>query len=85
MHLEFDMPVSASQSVPFNAILVVNVYYVMGFRPNYFTCTAHLYLYYILLVLHTYASYIGTDVYFLIMKIQYKSFSISNMVSEPLL
>ena len=24
----------------------VNVYYVMGFRSNYFTCTAHLYLYY---------------------------------------
>ena len=37
---------------------VVNVYYVMGFRPNYFTCTAHLYLYYTLLVPHTYASYI---------------------------
>ena len=36
----------------------VNVYYVMGFRPNYFTCTAHLYLYCILLVPHTYASYI---------------------------
>ena len=36
----------------------VNVYYVMGFRPNYFTCIAHLYLYYTLLVPHTYASYI---------------------------
>ena len=39
----------------------VNVYYVMGFRPfrpNYFTCTAHLYLYCTLLVTHTYASYI---------------------------
>ena len=39
----------------------VNVYYVMGFRPsrpNYFTCTAHLYLYCTLLVPHTYASYI---------------------------
>ena len=31
---------------------VVNVYYVMGFRPS------HLYLYYTLLVPHTYASYI---------------------------
>ena len=40
---------------------VVNVYFVMGFRPfrpNYFTCTAHLYLYCTLLVPHTYASYI---------------------------
>ena len=37
---------------------VVNVYYVMGFRSSYFTCIAHLYLYYTLLVLHTYASYI---------------------------
>ena len=39
----------------------VNVYFVMGFRPfrlYYFTCTAHLYLYCTLLVLHTYASYI---------------------------
>ena len=39
----------------------VNVYYVMGFRPfrpNYFTCTAHLYLYCTLLVPHIYASYI---------------------------
>ena len=36
----------------------VNVYYVMGFRPSCFTCIAHLYLYYTLLVLHTYASYI---------------------------
>ena len=39
----------------------VNVYFVMGFRPfrpNYFTCTAHLYLYCTLLVPHTYASYI---------------------------
>ena len=40
------------------AVVVVNVYYVMGFRPNYFTCTAHLYLYYTLLVPYTYASYI---------------------------
>ena len=44
-----------------SSILAVNVYYVMGFRPfrpNYFTCTAHLYLYCTLLVPHTYASYI---------------------------
>ena len=39
-------------------LYIVNVYYVMGFRPNYFTCIAHLYLYYTLLVPHTYASYI---------------------------
>ena len=42
-------------------MVIVNVYYVMGFRPfrpNYFTCTAHLYLYCTLLVSHTYASYI---------------------------
>ena len=32
--------------------------YVMGFKPNCFTCIAHLYLYYTLLVPHTYASYI---------------------------
>ena len=30
----------------------------MGFRPNCFTCIAHLYLYYTLLIPHTYASYI---------------------------
>ena len=36
----------------------VNVYCVMSFRPNYFTCTAHSYLYCTLLVPHTYASYI---------------------------
>ena len=29
----------------------------MGFRPNYLSCIAHLYLYYTLLVPHTYASY----------------------------
>ena len=40
------------------AFATVNVYYVMGFRPNYFTCIAHLYLYYTLLVPHTYVSYI---------------------------
>ena len=31
-----------------NTNISVNVYFVMGFRPfrpNYFTCTAHLYLY----------------------------------------
>ena len=39
-------------------LVCVNVYYVMGFRPSYFTCIAHLYLYYTLLVPHTYASYI---------------------------
>ena len=44
--------------VAVSQIILVNVYYVMGSRPNYFTCTAHLYLYYTLLVPHTYASYI---------------------------
>ena len=57
----------------------------MGFRPNYFTCIAHLYLYYILLVPHTYASYIRHWCIFSHYEIQYKSFSISNMVSESLL
>ena len=32
--------------------------YIVGFRPNCLTCIAHLYLYYTLLVPHTYASYI---------------------------
>ena len=57
----------------------------MGFRPNYFTCIAHLYLYYILLVPHTYASYIRHWCIFSHYEIQYKSFNISNMVSESLL
>ena len=54
--------------------LNVNVYYVMGFRPfrpNYFTCTAHLYLYCILLVPHTYASYIRHWCIFSHQEIQY--------------
>ena len=38
----------------------VNVYYIMGFKPSYFTCIVYLYLYYTLyytlLVPHTYAS-----------------------------
>ena len=45
--------------------LIVNVYYVMDFRPSYFTCIAHLYLYYILLIPHTYASYIKALMYIL--------------------
>ena len=57
----------------------------MGFRPNCLTCIAHLYLYYTLLVLHTYASYIRLWYIFSHYEIQYKSSSISNMVSEPLL
>ena len=57
----------------------------MGFRPNYFTCIVHLYLYYTLLVPHTYASYIRHWCIFSHYEIQYKSTSISNMVSEPLL
>ena len=65
--------------------LILNVYYVMGFRPSYFTCIAHLYLYYILLIPHTYASYIGHWCIFSHHEIQYKSSSISNIVSEPLL
>ena len=43
----------------------VNVYYVMGFRPNQVTCIAHLYLYYTLLVPYTYASYIKALMYIL--------------------
>ena len=39
-------------------LMYIMLYYVMGFRPNYFTCIAYLYLYYTLLVPHTYASYI---------------------------
>ena len=54
----------------------------MGFRPSYFTCIIHLYLYYILLVPHTYASYIRHWCIFSNYEIQYKSSSISNMVSE---
>ena len=56
----------------------VNVYYVMGFRPIYFTCIAHLYLYYTLLVPHTYTSYIRHWCIFSYYEIQYKSSSISN-------
>ena len=66
-------------------VVPVNVYYVMCFRPNYFTCTAYLYLYYTLLVPHTYASYIRHWCIFSHYEIQYNSFSIFNMVSEPLL
>ena len=43
----------------------------MGFRPNCFTCIAHLYLYYILLVPHTYASYIRHWCTFFHEEIQY--------------
>ena len=43
----------------------------MGFRPNYFICIAHLYLYYTLLVLHTYASYIRYWCIFFHYEIQY--------------
>ena len=57
----------------------------MGLRPNYFTCIAHLYLYYTLLVPHTYTSYIRHWCIFSHQEIQYKSSSISNMVSESLL
>ena len=42
-------------------IVSVNVYYVLlwALGPTaFFTCIAHLYLYYTLLVQHTYASYI---------------------------
>ena len=66
----------------------VNVYFVIGFRPfrpNYFTCTAHLYLYCTLLVPHTYASYIRHWCIFFSLRNTIQSFSISNMVSEPLL
>ena len=49
------------------------------FVQHTYTCTA-LYLYRTLM-----PPISGTDVYFLLNEIQYKSFSISNMVSEPLL
>ena len=52
----------------------------MSFRPNCFTCIAHSYLYYTLLVPHTYASYIRHWCIFFYYEIQYKSSSISNMV-----
>ena len=58
----------------------VNVYWVVGIRPTLFTCIA------LLLVLHTSTSYIKAIMYILLFwKIQYNSFNISNMVSEPLL
>ena len=56
----------------------VNVYYVLGFRPSYFSCIAHLYLYYTSLVPHTNASYIRHWCIFSHYEIQYKSSSISN-------
>ena len=43
----------------------------MGFRPSCFTCIAHLYLYYTLLVSHTYASYIRHWCIFFHCEIQY--------------
>ena len=43
----------------------------MGFRPNYLSCIAHLYLYYTLLVPHTYASYIRPWCIFSYHEIQY--------------
>ena len=55
----------------------------MGFRPNCFTCIAH--LYYTLLVPHTYASYIRHWCIFFHWKNRIQSFSISNMVLELLL
>ena len=45
----------------------------MGFRPNCFTCIAHSYLYYTLLVPHTYASYIRHWCIFFHYEIQYKN------------
>ena len=43
----------------------------MGFRPSCFTCIAHLYLHYTLLVSHTYASYIRHWCIFFHCEIQY--------------
>ena len=57
----------------------------MGFRPNCFTCLAHLYLYYTLLVSYTYASYMRHWCIFSYYENTIQFFSISNMVSEPLL
>ena len=55
----------------------------MGFRPNCFTCIAHLYLYYTLLVPHTYASNIRHWCIFFHSRNTIQYSSISNMVSEP--
>ena len=48
-------------------IITVNVSYVMGFRPSYFTYIAYLYLYYTCTA-HIYLLYKGTNVYSFIMK-----------------
>ena len=57
----------------------------MGFRPNCFTCLAHLYLYYTLLVSYTYASYMRHWCIFSYYENTIQFSSNSNMVSEPLL
>ena len=59
----------------------------MGFTPNCLTCIciAHLYLYYTLLVPHTYTSYIRHWCIFFYSRNTIQSSSISNIVSEPLL
>ena len=54
----------------------------MGFRPNCFTCIAHLYLYYTLLVPHTYASYIRHWCIFFHSRNTIQSSSISNKSHE---
>ena len=72
--------------------MYIMLYYVIGFRPNCFTCIAHLYLYYTLLVLvlhftctaHLCLLYKAL-MYFLSLCNTIQFFSISNMVSNPLL
>ena len=57
---EFDMNMLTAVANSYG-IIVVNVYYVLlwALGPTaFFTCIAHLYFYYTLLVPHTYASYI---------------------------
>ena len=75
-----------------NYFILVNVYYVVGFKPARLL-VYHTFLYYILTCIahiftctvHICLLYKGTHVYSLIMKYNTTDFSISNMVSEPLL
>ena len=46
-----------------NDVGAVNVYCVMGFRPNYFTCTAHLYLYSMLEILEDCIVFLNEKIY----------------------
>ena len=54
----------------------------MGFRLSYITWITHLYLYYTLLVPHTYTSYIKVLMYIFLLWNTIQSSSISNIVSD---